>query len=215
MRHIMVLNPKGGCGKSTIATSLASYYAYEGYRTALVDYDPQGTSYDWTQRRPEDRPTVTGVAAWEEGLRHMPRNAEYVILDAPARSHGSEMTALLRRAESVIVPVLPSSIDMLAATKFLAELMDSGRIERKQTRVAVVANRVREYTRIFDELDTYLDKLKIPYLAALRDTQNYVHAYGRGLGIFELPEHQAGQDWDQWDPVIEWLESRRSLPRPQ
>lgn len=213
MRHIMVLNSKGGCGKSTIATNLASYYALQGKRVALVDYDPQGSSLDWLARRPESRDAIAGVDGASEGLTHMPRNADIVIEDAPARSHGPELTDLVRHAETLIVPVLPSTIDMQASTKFLGELAKVGKVRRKQVKVAVVANRVRESTIIFEQLDEYLEGLKIPYIAALREAQNYIRAYVRGLGIFELPEYLAWPDLEQWDPLIEWLKSRRSRPR--
>ncbi|MDH3978370.1 MAG: ParA family protein [Gammaproteobacteria bacterium] len=213
MRHIMVLNSKGGCGKSTIATNLASYYATEGKRVALVDYDPQASSLDWLGRRPENRAEIIGIDGYKEGLTHLPRNADIVIEDAPARSHGSELTDLVRHADTVIVPVLPSTIDMQASAKFLEELAKVGKVKRKQVKVAVVANRVREYTLIYEELDEYLEGLKLPYVAALREAQNYIRAYSRGLGVFELPEYLAWPDLEQWDPLVEWLKSRRSQPK--
>lgn len=208
----MVLNSKGGCGKSTIATNLASYYAAEGKRVALVDYDPQASSLDWLDRRPESRAKIIGINGARDGLTHLPRNAEIVIEDAPARSHGTELTALVRRAETLIVPVLPSAIDMQASTKFLEELAKVGKVKRKKVKIAVVANRVRESTIIFDQLDEYLEGLKMPYVATFREAQNYIRAYIRGLGIFELPEYLAWPDWEQWAPLIEWLQSRRSRP---
>lgn len=212
MRHIMVLNPKGGCGKSTLATNIASYFASEGNIVALADYDPQRSSLDWLERRPEDRPVITGLAAYEEGLRRLPRNADFLIIDAPARSHGPELTELVKHAETIVVPVLPSTIDMQATANFLKELKEVGRIERKEAKIGVVANRVRENTLIFDELDRYLTAARVPYLASLRDAQNYIRAYTRGLGIFELPEYLAWPDWEQWDPLLRWLRSVRSQP---
>ena len=114
MRHIMVLNAKGGCGKSTLATNIASYFAKQGAAVALADYDPQRSSLDWLDRRPENRPKIAAVAGFESGLRKAPRNADFVIIDAPARSHGKELTDLVRHAETIVVPVLPSTIDMQA-----------------------------------------------------------------------------------------------------
>jgi len=212
MRHIMVLNSKGGCGKSTIATNLASYYATEGKRVALVDYDPQASSLDWLARRPDSRNEIIGINGAKDGLIHLPRNSEIVIEDAPARSHGPELTDLVRHAETLIVPVLPSTIDMQASAKFLEELAKVGKVKRKQVRIAVVANRVRESTIIFEQLDEYLEGVKMPYVAVFREAQNYIRAYLRGLGIFELPEYLAWPDLAQWDPLIEWLKSRRSQP---
>ncbi|MEO1576363.1 MAG: ParA family protein [Pseudomonadota bacterium] len=212
MRHIMVMNAKGGCGKTTLATSLAAYYADEGASVVLADYDPQGSSTDWLSLRPEDRAEITGVKAFETGLKGVNRGTDMVILDAPARSHGKELTELLNHAETIVMPVLPSTIDMMATTRFIKELADNPTFKRRKIKLGLVGNRVRENTLIFDELDEYLDKQRAPYLTTLREAQNYVRAFTRGLGIFELPEYLAWPDWEQWDPLIEWLDSRRSRP---
>ena len=212
MRHIMVLNAKGGCGKSTLATNIASYFANEGYGVALADYDPQQSGLDGIERRPDNRPEIVGLAGYKEGLKRVPRSVDFVIIDAPARSHGAELQNLVKHAETIIVPVLPSTIDMQAATRFIAELKAVGKVDRKQAKIGVVANRVREYTLIFEELDEYLTSAKVPYIAALREAQNYVRAYTRGLGIFELPEYLAWPDWEQWEPLTKWLRSVRSQP---
>jgi chromosome partitioning protein len=212
MRHIMVLNAKGGCGKSTISTNLASYFATQDKKVVLADYDPQRSSLDWLDKRPAERPPIIGVEAWKQGLRGIPRTAEVAIIDAPARVHGPELTEMVRHAETIIVPVLPSTIDIQAASKFLEDLKTVGRVERREVRIAVVANRVRDNTLIAEELDEYLDNLKTPYVARLREAQNYIRAYTRGLGVFELPEYLAWPDWEQWEPLLEWLGSRRSRP---
>ncbi|MGH8175941.1 MAG: AAA family ATPase [Steroidobacter sp.] len=212
MRHVMVMNSKGGCGKSTIATNVATWFATEGYRTALADYDPQRSSLDWLAMRPEDLPRITGVPAYDEGLRGVPRDTEVLVIDAPARTHGSEMNELVRRAETVLVPVLPSPIDMKACEHFMKDLLELGKVQREQARLAVVANRVRENTLLFDELDKYLGKLKVPYLTSLRQSTNYLRAFQRGMGVFELPEYLAWPDWKQWEPVTKWLGSKKSQP---
>ena len=212
MRHIMVLNAKGGCGKSTLATNIASYFATEGASVALADYDPQRSSLDWLARRPEDRPVIVGAAAYEDGLRHVPRSADIVVVDAPARSHGKELTDLGKHAETIIVPVLPSTIDMQASTAFIEELRNVGKVQRKQVKIGTVANRVRDNTLIWGDLDEYLTRARVPYIAALREAQNYVRAYTRGLGIFELPEYLAWPDWEEWEPLTAWLRSKRSQP---
>jgi chromosome partitioning protein len=206
------MNAKGGCGKSTLATNIASYFANEGATVALADYDPQRSSLDWLDRRPGDRPEIIGVAGFDGGLRHAPRSADFVIIDAPARSHGAELTDLVKHAETIVVPVLPSTIDMQATTTFLDELRSVHKIARKQAKFGLVANRVRDNTLIFDDLDEYLTKARAPYVAALREAQNYVRAYTRGLGIFELPEYLAWPDWDEWEPLTAWLRSKRSQP---
>jgi chromosome partitioning protein len=208
----MVLNAKGGCGKSTLATNIAAYFANEGVSVALADYDPQRSSLDWLERRPADRPRIAGVAAFEDGLRHVPRTADIVVSDAPARSHGVELTNLIKHAETIVMPVLPSTIDMQATTTFLTEVQSVGRVQRKQAKIGAVANRVRDNTLIFDDLDDYLTRARVPYIAALREAQNYVRAYTRGLGIFELPEYLAWPDWEEWAPLTSWLKSKRSQP---
>jgi chromosome partitioning protein len=213
MRTILVTNAKGGCGKSTIATNLAAFYASEGYTTALADFDPQTSSLDWLAERPEGYAPIAGLRAFDEGFRTLPRNTEYLIIDAPARSHGTELTTLLRRAESVIVPILPSPIDMKAAAKFVTELLATRKVSDKKAKVAVVANRVRDNTLIAEELDEYLAHTGVPYVAWFREAQNYIRGYQRGLGIHELPPYLAWPDWEQWEPLLEWLGSRRSRPR--
>ena len=213
MRHILVLNSKGGCGKSTIATSLAAYYAVRVERVALVDYDRQASSLEWLQRRPANRPPITGVAGFDEGFRPVPRNTDVVVIDAPAGCHGRELTELVRHAETIVVPVLPSTIDIVASGKFIDDLYEVGKVERREVKLAVVGNRVREVTRIAQELDDYLGKLKMPYVTKLREAQNYVRAYTRGLGIHELPEYLAWPDWEQWKPLVGWLNSKRSQPK--
>ncbi len=212
MRHIMVMNAKGGCGKSTLATNIAACFADEGYAVALADYDPQRSSLDWLERRPADRPEIAGVEGYQDGLKRAPRTVDFVIIDAPARSHGKELNDLVKHAETIVVPVLPSTIDMQASDRFIKELKAVGKVERKDAKIGVVANRVREYTLIFEELDEYLTTAKVPYIASLREAQNYVRAYTRGLGIHELPEYLAWPDWEQWDPLVKWLKSVRSQP---
>jgi len=208
----MVLNAKGGCGKSTIATNIASYFANEGATVALADYDPQRSGLDWLDRRPDDRPEIAGVAAFEDGLRRAPRNADILVIDAPARTHSSELNSLVKHAETIVVPVLPSTIDMQATSTFLQELQGLPSVKDKEVKIGAIANRVRDNTLIFDDLDEYLTKARVPYIAALREAQNYVRAYTRGLGIFELPEYLAWPDWDEWEPLTAWLRSVRSQP---
>ncbi len=212
MRTIMVLNAKGGCGKSTLSTNLASYFAVErGQKVVIIDFDPQGSSIAWLKARGDREPIILGLPAWEKSVR-IPQSVDVVILDTPARVQGQELSQLVRRVETIIVPVLPSPIDMRAAADFLKALLLNGKISRKQTKVAVVANRVRENTLIYQSLQAFLKSLKIPFLTSLRDTQNYIRAEDQGLGIFEMPASQVWQDLEQWQPLLRWLRSKRSFP---
>lgn len=212
MRSVMVLNSKGGSGKSTVATNLASYYASQGNKVILVDLDPQASSLDWLASRPSGRGLISGIDG-AAGQYRLPRNADYVIYDTPAAVQGVELSALLRRAQSIIIPVLPSPIDMRAATPFIKKVLDNNRVARKEARVALIANRCRENYNIYHQLDSYLRKVrKAPFISVLRETQNYVRAAERGLGVFEFPPYAVRKDLDQWDPIIRWLSSKRSQP---
>ena len=235
MRKIMLLNAKGGCGKSTLATNLASYYASRGKSVVIADFDRQGSSMEWLEARPQDRPPIRGIAAWREPLR-VPRSTDYVIMGVPAGAHGPDLTALVRRAQTVIIPVLPSPTDIRAAAHFIHEALLVGKIVRDETRLAVVANRVRENnsiqntmesvlnsmsisystlnTQIYHNLERFLSRLRIPFIATLRESQNYLVADARGLGIFDLNRSQVTRDTEQWEPLLKWLESKRSIPEP-
>lgn len=213
MRTILVANAKGGCGKTTIATTLASHYANEGLDVVLADFDPLQGSMDWLTIRDPGRPPITGLSAVEEGLRHLPRSADVLIIDAPARLHGAELSEYLRRAETVLVPVMASAVDMNAAKRFLDELHSAAPVANRQTRVGLVANRLMEYTRSAQALENWLGHRRESVVGRLRETQNYVRAAAMGLGIFELPAYQAWQDWAQWEPILSWLQSKRSLPK--
>lgn len=212
MRRIMVLNPKGGCGKSTIATNLASHYAATGTPTYLVDFDLQGSSMDWLDARPAHAPAIRGVLADDKEFL-IPHGDGVMIMDAPAGVHGKRLKQYVKRAQTLIIPVLPSPMDMRATARFVEELLLVGRISREKTRIAVVANRVREQTLIYHSLQRFLDSLSIHFPATLRDTQNYIRAAQQGLGIFELPAHEVKQDIEQWRPLLKWLNSKASLPK--
>jgi len=212
MRTILVLNAKGGCGKSTISTNLASYFAYVmEKKVVLADYDPQESSLAWLEARDEKWPYIQGIAAHKDPL-NIDKDTDYIIMDAPARVHGKELTQLMRKAETVIFPVLPSPIDMRAATKYMAEVQKNGRVSRKEVKIGVIANRVRENTLIFSDLYDFIKAMKIPYIATLRDTQNYIHAEERGVGIFEMAPSRVYQDLEDWEPLTKWLRSKRSQP---
>jgi chromosome partitioning protein len=213
MRTIMLMNAKGGCGKTTLATNVATWFADEGHQVALADFDPQGSSLDWLEARKqyEGIPSIEGINA-VTGPVSPARGTEFLIMDAPANIHGKEINAMLRRVQTLIVPVLPSPIDMRACSRFLDELLSSGRISTKQTKIAIVANRVMERTNIYRQLEEYLGHLKLPVLTHLRESQNYIRSAEKGLGIFELAPSMVWPDLEQWDPIFEWLNSKKSMP---
>ena len=211
MRSIMLLNAKGGCGKSTIATNLASHFAVEGKKVTLVDFDPQQSSLEWLAARSPDRPEIIGVDGTTETVRTT-KNVDVVVYDVPAVTHGKELASFVRRVETVIMPVLPSPMDIRAASHFVKELRELSKVERNEVKVALVANRVRENTVVYHKLSVFLKSLKIPFIATLRDTQNYIRAADRGLGIFELAPSAVQIDLEQWKPLLKWVNSKRSMP---
>lgn len=207
MRTIMTLNSKGGCGKSTLATNLATFFAGAGNEVMLADCDPQGSSMSWLKARQQyEAPAIQGYNAAKQGMR-MPKTADVCIIDAPAAVHGADLAALAKHADTLLIPVLPSPLDMRAAAQFIHELLTAGKVSRKTTNVAVVANRAREYTLSYQSLEAFLSNLKIPFIGTLRDTQNYIRAADQGLGIFEMAPAAVEPDVEQWKPILRWLKT--------
>ncbi len=206
MRTIVLMNAKGGCGKTTLATNLATWYADEGMKVALADYDPQRSSLDWLEARKayEGIPDIVGIDAASGPLKAA-SGTDLLIMDAPAGTHGKDINKMLQRVDTLLLPVLPSPIDMRACNRFLSELLESGRVSKKQTRIGIIANRVKEQTLIYHDLEEYLGHLKIPFLTHLRESQNYIRSAEQGLAIFELAPSQVYKDVILWDPIFEWL----------
>jgi len=212
LRTIMIVNPKGGCGKTTLATNLAGCFASQGARVTLVDCDPQASSLAWLSARPGNRPTINGLAGWNDLASLKPRRCDVLVMDAPAGVHGKPLKALLKQVQTVLVPVLPSPIDIRAASRFINELLEARRVIRGKVRVGVVANRVRERTLIAQTLGHFLHSLQVPFLTSLRDSQNYIRAADRGLSIAELAPFMVAYDRVQWEPLLRWLDSDASHP---
>lgn len=205
MHSILLVNAKGGCGKTTITTNLASYYASQGNTVAIADFDPQGSSIEWLRTRPTDLPLITGFAAWREAVR-APERPDYLIIDAPAGVRDRTLTKMVQHANTILIPVLPSPIDIRAAADFVKMLLLDARLLRDEVRVAVVANRVRENTVIYQRLKRFLSSLEMPFAATLRETQNYIWAAQRGLGVFDMVPSSVATDVAQWAKLIAWIE---------
>lgn len=218
MRRILVLNSKGGCGKTTIATTLASRYACEGFNTVLIDYDPQASSMRWLAQRSKNRPVILGVDAHKNltmnvtstwALR-VPPTTERIVIDAPAGVVGHQVFDYLRQIDTVIIPVLPSHIDIYAATRFIEDLLLIGKVRQLGIHVGVVANRVKKNTTVYNALQRFLTSLKLPFITSFRDTQHYVRAAGHGISIHEMWDHRAKVDQKHWQPLFEWIENETS-----
>jgi len=179
----------------------------QGKTVAIADFDRQSSSLDWLKVRPDSRPPIHSVAV-EDEKAIISWALDSVIFDAPARTHGKELKRLVKQAQTLLVPVLPSPMDMRATARFVEELLLVGRVSRQAVRIGVVANRVREHTLAYDSLQRFLKQLGIPFVAVLRDTRNYIRAAESGLGIFELPPSQVARDLEQWQPLIRWLERK-------
>lgn len=218
MRSILVLNAKGGSGKTTIATNLAGYYAAEGAKVALADFDPQGSSIDWLRQRADTLPRIAGIDA-ANGPYRVPRNTDVVVMDAPSRTHDEQQLAsLLRRAQTVIVPVVPSPIDIRAAQRFFGELRAVRTLVQNDVKIATVASRVRDGGRGSEDLEDFLydQKLpsgrKFPFLTHIRASAHYQKAAERGMSIFEFAPLATAADREYWAPLLRWLASPRSVP---
>ena len=212
MRKIMVLNSKGGSGKTTIATNIASHFAKTKKKVVIADYDPQHSSLDWLRKRSDSMPLITGLDAVNYPLR-VPKETDVVVFDVPAAVYGKDLTAMVRRAETILVPVLPSPIDIRAGAKFIHELLLVGKVSRDQVRIGLIANRAKDKSWGYEKLESFLKSLDIPIIATLRESQNYLRAQERGMGIFELGHSLSGHDVNQWKPLTKWLNSVRSVPK--
>lgn len=205
MHSILVVNPKGGSGKTTISTNLAGFFAAQSKRVVLADMDRQQSAANWLARRPETLPPIMAWTATTDKKAIKEFDAHWTVIDSPAAVHGEKLNDLARRVELVVVPVSPSAFDMEATQKFLVELMDVKPVKKGESQVAVVGNRVDSRTLVADELETFLKSLKLPILTYLRTTQNYIHCARDGYSLFDLAPSRVEQDLEQWKPLGRWL----------
>jgi chromosome partitioning protein len=221
MLRIVLLNPKGGSGKSTIATGIAAMYAARGYQPVLMDFDPQGTSSRWLEKRPPNRPAIHGIAAYARAIGvtrsfqlRVPQGTDRVIVDTPAALQPQQFIEHVRDADAVLVPVMPSDADIHAASRCIGHLLISGKIKRRENRLGVIANRVKPNTIIFRTLMRFLDQMQIPVVTTLRDSQSYVFAGEQGVGLHEMNPARVHPELHQWNALWAWLESRRQFSQP-
>ena len=205
MPVVVVANPKGGVGKTTVATNIAGYFASQGQQVMLGDADRQQSSRLWLRLRPaEARP----ISSWEVGegqIAKPPKGTTHVVLDTPAGMHGKWMEDTLRSADKVVVPLSPSIFDIYATRAFLDELAQHRKAGRMQ--VGIVGTRVDHRTIAADKLREFTESLGLPVLGFLRPTQNYVHLAARGLTLFDLASTKVERDLEQWEPIRRWLDA--------
>jgi chromosome partitioning protein len=214
--RILVINGKGGAGKTTVSTNLAAWLAHRGERTVLVDADPQASSHYWATHRDAELPPIYSVKI-ESNSRttrsfqwRAPKSTRWLITDAPPGMTGPALDDLVQDHDLIVVPVQPSDIDIRASARFIGELLLTQNMRRKRRPIAVVANRVKQQTNAWERLQKFLLSLNIPFPATLRDTQNYVRAYGEGRGVVDYPLQSHQRDRQDWEILIRWLDAQNS-----
>jgi chromosome partitioning protein len=213
--RILVANAKGGCGKTTIATNLASYFATQGEHTAIVDYDPQGSSMDWLSVRAPHLAKINGVAAFKQQTSNstrsfslrVPSTTSRIVFDTPAGLSGHTLSDMIQASDFIIIPVIPSAIDIRAATGFIRDVLLSRAYRTHKKEIVIVANRVKKNTLIFQKLERFLNSLNIPFITSFRDTQHYVRASEHGLGLADFDQND-NKDTLEWQPMLEWIEEQ-------
>jgi len=213
----LVINPKGGSGKTTVATNLASYFAAQ-VPTALMDYDAQGSSLNWLKQRPMHLPRIHGAnaAPAKPGrLRSMdmrvPEDTRQLVIDAPAGASGLLLQEMLSRTNCILIPVAPSSIDIHATANFIRDLLLAGRIRAQNIRLGVVANRVRKTGPVYQPLERFLNSLNLPLLTRLGDSEAFVAAAETGVGVFEMEFAASATERQQFTPIVEWIEAPKLI----
>lgn len=208
MSVIAIVNPKGGVGKSTLATQVAGYFASYGHAVVLGDIDRQGSSRDWLAIRPAE---ACAIKTWEleSGLARPPKGATHIVLDTPAQISEGKLERVLELADGVLVPLQPAMFDILATRPFLEILRKHyKKQERLQRHVALAGMKVDARTRSAEQWRRFVDQLDVPVAGALRDTQNYVQLAAHGLTLFDVSPHRVQADLQTWKPIADWLDSR-------
>ena len=206
MPVVVIANPKGGVGKSTLSSNIAGYFARQGHTVMLGDVDRQQSSRLWLQWRAPTLPTILSWDITDDHIARPPKGTTHIVLDTPAGLHGPGLDAVMKLADKVVVPLQASVFDIHATQGFLAELAERRKPGKLQ--LGVVANRVKDHTKATAHLHEFLQTLDVPLLGQLRDTQNYAHLAAHGLTLWDVPPGRVEKDLGQWAPITEWLDQR-------
>ncbi|GHT89945.1 cobyrinic acid a,c-diamide synthase [Betaproteobacteria bacterium] len=206
MRAVMVANPKGGAGKTTLATNLAGYFANQKKNVTLCDLDRQQSSLRWLAFRDPELPSITGYFNGNQMLINLPQEPDWVVLDAPAGFQGYKLNDYLRAVDRVLIPIVPSIFDMAATEDFLNTLRQD--LSGRMAKIGIVAMRIDPRTRAANMLEEFLKHFDIPIVAYLRNTQNYVNVAAGGQTIFDPPRARNKRDIEQWQNLLKWLEKK-------
>jgi chromosome partitioning protein len=209
MKSVLVVNPKGGAGKTTLAINLAAALASAGdQQVKLWDLDRQHSALDWLALRPADRPPIQPMYNGQANGRDKGVGSGWLVLDAPAGIRGKMLDRALKLANKVIVPIQPSMFDMAASSQFIQELLKEKAVRNHHAFVGIVGMRVDPRTRAAATLGAFLHQFDLPIVTLLRDTQVYANAAFNGLSIFDLPSSVGGKDVEQWNPLLEWVSGK-------
>ena len=203
MSTVLIANPKGGSGKTTLATNLAGYFATRGRHVVLSDMDRQRSASDWLARRPESLPLIHGLDG--RGRHADSLSADWTIIDSPAGLHGDKLSEAVKRADLVVVPIQPSAFDMTVTQDFLAILREEKAVRKERTFVAMVGMRVDSRTLSAAKLQEFLTQADFPVMTNLRDGQIYMQAAEQGRSLFDMRPSLVNRDLQQWAPLLHWL----------
>ena len=208
MYTILVANPKGGAGKSTLTTNIAGMLASTRQRVVIMDLDKQQSATNWLARRPALLPKIM---SWNEDtdmeeLRTF--GPQWMIIDTHARLRRADRTYLLSRANFVLVPVNPSVFDIEATAKFLIKLHQDRNVQSGKVAIGLVGSRTDSRTRMAQELNSFFQRSGLPVVMFVPDSVVYPQCARDGMSIYDLPRNRTEQQLEAWQPLVDWIKGQ-------